>query len=612
MSKRYDYKLTLTPRGTQTPERDRKLKQLEVIALVIGVIAAVVERGLMHITTVRHWELGFLIVLSMFLMTGGAAMRGRSSLSRSTFFKDNRPAVVLGIIWAVGFVLILIFGPFLPDWSGRPVERAHAILGLSELLVVLRGMAAIGRITSRATAGGINPALVLVGTFVLLIGIGTVLLMLPRSRSDLAPADEPLGDRFRIALFTATSASCVTGLTVVPTNEYWSRTGQAIIMGLFQVGGLGIMTCGAFFAVAAGNQLQIRESAALRDLLESNALGDVTRMLRTIVAFTFAAELLGAIGISGLFSHMPLGDQIFYSVFHSVSAFCNAGFALTDDSFVGFGTRWQVMFVVTSLIVAGGLGFSVIYNSYLVARTRLKTLKRPPLFSLPAARARFTLSSRLILLTTAGLLVFGAAGYYLLESMAPFAADTPVSQRVCDAWFQSVTFRTAGFNTVDHENLQPATKLFAMLLMFVGASPGSTGGGVKTVAFALTILALVATLRGRRNVEYLGRRIPDQQITHALTIITLGVFAILAAAGLLVLFENKPERFVDHMYEATSAFATVGVSAGITPHLTPPSQFVIVVTMLVGRVGPLTLLMALHRRTDEARYEYPEERITLG
>ncbi len=551
MPKRYDYKLTLTPRETQFPEHDRRLKQLEVCALVAGVIAAVVERGLMHVTSVRHWELGFLVIVSMLVMTGSAALRYRWSLTRSSFFRDNRPAIVLVILWTVGFVSILIFGPFLPNWSGQQVERSHAILGLSELLVVLLGLAAIGRVTSRATAGGINPALVLIGTFVALIGIGTALLMLPRSRSEFAPDDEPFGARFRIAVFTSTSASCVTGLTVVPTNEYWSRTGQAVIMGLFQIGGLGIMTCGAFFAVAAGNQLQIRESAALRDLLESNALGDVTRMLRTIVVFTLAAELLGAIAISGLFSNMSAGDQVFYSVFHSVSAFCNAGFSLTDDSFVRFGTRWQVWIVVAALIIAGGLGFAVIYNSFLVAYTRLKRLKRPPLFSLPTARARFTLSSRLILLTTAGLLVFGA-------------------------------------------------------------SPGSTGGGVKTVAFALTILALIATLRGRRHVEFFGRRIPDQQITHALTIISLGVFAIFAAAGLLVLFENRPERFVDHMYEATSAFATVGVSAGVTPGLTPPSQYVIVVTMLLGRVGPLTLLMALHQRADEARYQYPEERIMLG
>jgi len=441
-----------------------------------------------------------------------------------------------------------------------------------------------------------------------------LLLMLPRARSQSAPADVSFTERFRVSLFTATSASCVTGLTVVGTGEYWSPTGQAVILCLFQFGGLGIMTCGAFFAVAAGNQLQFRESAALRDLLESNALGDVRRLLWAIVGFTFASELIGAVFLSGLFTDLPSGQRIFHSVFHAVSAFCNAGFSLTENSLVGWGTRWQVWGVIAPLIITGGLGFAVLYNSALAMGSHFRALKKPPLFNLPTARMRLTLSSKLVVLTTFALLLVGMWVYHVLESTGG-PSEAAGSERFAEAWFQAVTFRTAGFNTVDHGQLQPATKLFAMLLMFIGASPGSTGGGVKTVAFALTALALVSLLRGRKRVEIMGRTIPDEQIRNALTIISLGLFVLFSTAMLLLVFESepgRPARFLDLLFEATSAFATVGVSTRITPELTTPSQFVIIVTMFLGRVGPLTLLMALAGQISEARYQFPDERVTLG
>jgi trk system potassium uptake protein TrkH len=212
-------------------------------------------------------------------------------------------------------------------------------------------------------------------------------------------------------------------------------------------------------------------------------------------------------------------------------------------------------------------------------------------------------------------------GYYLLESTGPSASQTQ-AERVSEAWFQSVTFRTAGFNTVDHGQLQPATKLFAILLMFVGASPGSTGGGVKTVCFAILLLALASILRGRERVEVGGRTIPSVLVNRALTIMSLGMLAVMVTALFLTLFENKPDRFLDHLFEATSAFSTVGVSTSVeiepghvvstTQSLSQPSRMVIIAAMFLGRVGPLTLLIALAGRMKEARYDYPVERVTLG
>jgi trk system potassium uptake protein TrkH len=491
---------------------------------------------------------------------------------------------------------------------GDTVSTAQVFIGWAEWLVLIRGLVGIVDITRRFTAHGWNPALLLVVSFLVLIAVGTLLLMLPRAR-----ADATAGAPFLTALFTSTSASCVTGLIVEPTGTYWSRFGQTIILVLFQVGGLGIMTCGAFFAVLTGAQMRFRESATLRDLLDSDGLGNVRQLLRTIVTFTLIAELVGALFLSGLWSDQPFFEQAYQSIFHSVSAFCNAGFSLTvtDDSFTPLANRWQTLGVLPVLIIAGGLGFAVTYNVGLAAHTRIRTLRTPPLFRLPRDRVRLTVSTKLVLITSAALLVMGMIGYYLLESTSSEPTRTPASL-LGEAWFQSVTFRTAGFNTVDLGELQPATKLFAVLLMFIGASPGSTGGGVKTICFALAVVAVLSFLRGRDRVEVMGRTIPMRHVNRALTMIAVGMVTLMSTTLLVVLFEQKPALFLDHLFESASAFGTVGVSTGITAKLTAPSKMVIVVAMLLGRVGPLTLLLALAGREDEARYEYPSERIPLG
>jgi trk system potassium uptake protein TrkH len=356
--------------------------------------------------------------------------------------------------------------------------------------------------------------------------------------------------------------------------------------------------------------------------MESEQLGDVRRLVLTILLFTFSAELVGAVLMSGLFADKPFLEQARFSIFHSVSAFCNAGFSLTPDSFVGMGDRWQVWGVVAGLIVVGSMGFAVVHNMALAVLASFRSISAQPLFNLPRQRVRLTLTTKLAAGTTVILLLGGAAGYFILEATSPETkastvtdvgdVDDDAGPPIAEAWFQSVTFRTAGFNTVDHGALKPATKLFAILLMFIGASPGSTGGGVKTVCFAITMLSLLSVLRGRPRVEFLGRTIPEDIVNRALTIISLGVIVVMCTTMLLVMFENKPERFLDHLYEATSAFGTVGVSTGITPELQQPSKMVLVVTMFLGRVGPLTLLMAMAGRTRGALYEYPFERVTLG
>ncbi|MBM79796.1 MAG: Trk family potassium uptake protein [Planctomycetaceae bacterium] len=587
------------------------LPGFELFCLVTGLAATIIQHGLFRLSSGIHWEMGFVVIAAMTARSVSLGYRYRVNRQAKEFLLEHQvDAAIIGL-WLLLSLATLIFGGLI-ELPGFDTWLSKFLL-VTEFSITLRGVAGIVLIVRRITAGGINPTLILVLTFVVLVGIGTCLLMLPTARSEMAPTQD-FATRLRIALFTATSASCVTGLAVVDTGgpqAYWSRTGQTIIMCLFQIGGLGIMTCGAFFAVAMGNQLQMRERAALRDLLESSTLGGVRKLLLAIVGFTLLSEVIGAILLSGLWADQPLGERIYYSLFHSISAFCNAGFTLTNDSLMSYGDRWQVWFAACSLIITGGLGFAVLHNVIQVLIGKLQSLRKKSALNLPGKRVRLTLASKLVLLATAGFLAFGAIGYFLLESTGPDQSKSLLT-RFNEAWFQSVTFRTAGFNTVPHGEMQTATKLHAIALMFVGASPGSTGGGVKTAAIALAILALVSILKGRRHVEFLGRRIPDDQVKGALTIIVLGMIGVMKITILVVLFEPDDRNFINILFESVSAFATVGVSTGITPTLSPPSQIVIIVAMFLGRVGPLTVLMALGGRTEDARFEYPEERVILG
>lgn len=607
--------LPFASQSSRYPDSDRRMRHVETGMLLVGLVAVVVRYGLRPVSGHPHWELGFAAWVCMLGMTIGLVMRHRWSLATVSFVRDHRGSIIISALWVVGQVVILIIGPELVVLTDGQLTRGPALIEWTELLVVVRAAYSAIHATHRLAAGETNPAMLLVLSFLLLIAVGTGLLMLPGARRQVA-GEPPRSAPFTVALFTATSASCVTGLAVVSTGLYWSRTGQTIILALFQIGGLGIMTCGAFFALGATSSMPMRHRATLSDLLDSEGLHTTRQLLRAILLFTLTFELAGALCLSNLWPDAPWHERAFQSVFHAVSAFCNAGFTTIHDGqgdvgFAGMGTRWEVWGPVTVLIVTGGLGFNVMYNLALLISAQFHTLKRRPLFGLSQRRVRLSLASKLTLVSAVILLVGGAMLFFLLESTGPPSGDR-LGKRIGDAWFQSVTFRTAGFNTVDHSELQTATKLFAILLMFIGASPGSTGGGVKTISLAIAVLTVISILRGRRHVECFGRTIVDAQVNRALIIIAIGVLLVMFATFLLVLFEQQPDRFLDHLFEATSAFATVGVSTGVTSELSTASQLVIVTTMFLGRVGPLTLLIALARDASSQRYSYPVERVPLG
>lgn len=583
----------------------------ETPAIWMALAASVLQQGLYRDRVL--WELGLVVigalVLSLFNTARHVFVEGRPV----DWWRANRARVVFAAMWLGGIFVLLAFGPVLPVWFDH--SRAAACVAWSEFFVLLatggRVLAFVDRSANRH-----NPALVFVLTFAGVILTGTLLLMLPASLTTLGAAAS-LVDRARIALFTVTSATCVTGLVVVDTggdNAFWSRTGQVVILGLIQIGGLGMMSLSAAFALLLGRKISVKEAVALQAVTEAATLRDLRRLLISVVSFTLCCEGIGALLLSTLWPELPLNERVFWSVFHSISAFCNAGFTLTADNLIGDGTRWQCWGVIAGLIVFGGLGFATVQSIAQAALRRWRAWRARQLDDVPSKAqklGRISLSSRIAIWMTLCLLIGGAGGYWLLEAPGVHGHDS-MSERLAEAWFQSVTFRTAGFNSVDHARLQPGTKLFAIGLMFVGASPGSTGGGVKTVSVGIMLLSLVSILRGRPGVEYRGRQIPVDQVRQAFVICAIGLATVMTTTLLLVLFEKNENLFLNHLFEATSAFATVGVSAGVTPNLSAASQLVLVVTMFLGRVGPLTLLLGLAGNAQSAEYEYPEERVSLG
>ena len=580
----------------------RRLFRLELIAVVIGIIATLIHAGIFSVSDGTALEFNWLAVGAMFQFS--VARMLRSVVYAAGPSSRDYLATVFPILWMIGVVGLGVLGGVPTSLWPRLVMWTEAFLCLIAVLGALR----FCRVVSSRTN---NTAVLLVGSFLVMITVGTLLLMLPVCRAIPEGQTEVSGADWDVALFTATSASCVTGLIVEPTGSYWSPTGHAVIFTLFQIGGLGILTFGAFVAVLSGRRgLQFREAKTLRDMLDSESLRDSRALLLTILFFTLATELVGAVSLMNLWPERSFGDRLWFGLFHSVSAFCNAGFSLQDDGFLNLGGHWQVWGPLTVLIILGGLGFPVIHDLWHAFR-RWQRKPVTPLFHRSSVRFRMSVHSRLVIMSSIALFLMGTIGLFVLESLEP-AAPTSFGRRVADAWFQSVTFRTAGFNTVDHGALHPASKLLAIFLMFIGAAPGSTGGGVKTVVFAITFLNIVAVMRGRDRVEVAGRCIPGEQVARALSMIAIGLLIVMTTTGLLVIFERESKPFLDLLFEATSAFATVGVSTGITADLSLPSRLLLVVVMFLGRVGPITLLLAMASNSQAHRYRYPTERVSLG
>jgi trk system potassium uptake protein TrkH len=578
----------------------RRIRTAEWILMVFALAALLLGHGVKRFEEAVGDEVGWLVTASLVLLVAGFATRFYVSHDRREFLRERWFQIGVQVVWLAGLPIAL-FGEY-------PVG---ALLAWSQWMFLARVVASLLWLVRKIARNRGNPAFVFVGSFALLITSGTLLLLLPICRAQPADATSEQGAPLLVALFTATSASCVTGLTVESTGTYWSRTGQTVILLLIQIGGLGVMTFGAFFALGQRRGFLVRESVFLGKLLEADDVVAVRRLIRSILVFTFASEFVGAVILATLSPASNLSERAWFGLFHSVSAFCNAGFALPEKGLEGLGGRWQVFFGVAGLIILGGLGFDVLRNAAATLGSWFWDRLPRTLRSEAGPATRLTLTSRLVLSTSAMLLLAGAAVFWLLET-GNTTAGKSLLERTADAWFQSVTCRTAGFNTVDIGSLRPGTKLVGIALMFIGASPGSTGGGIKTVVFALTVLAVTSLVRGRERLDVAGRTIAPGLVQRAAAVLLLGLTVVLTSTLLIVMFENQPRLFLDHAFEATSAFATVGLSTGITQDLQPASKMVLIVTMFVGRIGPLTVLLALARPGSQPQYQYPTERVALG
>lgn len=505
----------------------------------------------------------------------------------------------------MAFVRWKIFGG---DLSGNAQNISQRFFVLNFLVIVLFIME-LGKLSLMVNQLKLSPSLVFILSFIVLIFIGAALLSLPRSTT------VPI--TFIDALFTSTSAVCVTGLIVLDTSSVFTVFGQTILITLIQIGGLGMMTFTSFFGFFFKGSLSIENSLYLKDYINENNVGAIGSTLVKIIIFTLAVELIGAIlvyELTGpeLFSNNA--SRMFFSLFHSISAFCNAGFSTLYSGLYepGFRDLYNMHLVIAFCIILGGIGFPVFINYYnyfhrvFLGGVRniqgLEDYKHTPRVS--------NINTRLAMYTTGTLLVVGFIMYWAFEQENSLKGLSPYG-KIVTSFFGSVTPRTAGFNTVDMTTLAVPTVLFYLILMWIGASPGSTGGGLKTTTFAVAILNTWSVATGRKRLEVFGREVSEETLRKSFAVIALSFLVIGLGVFLITIF-NPELALIDVAFEVFSAFATVGLTLGITTKLTTASKIVIMVVMFLGRVGTLTILVAITRKIGEQRYRYPQESVIVS
>ncbi|TDX49084.1 trk system potassium uptake protein TrkH [Orenia marismortui] len=435
----------------------------------------------------------------------------------------------------------------------------------------------------------LTPARFLTIGYLLVISVGTFLLTLPITTVD------GRGLNIVDALFTATSATAVTGLIVVDTATYLTTFGQIVVLVLIQIGGFGFMTTSTLFALLLGRKISFRERIIIREELNHFTLSGVIKLARYVIALTLGIEFTGALLLFLKFKNtLPISKAIYFSVFHAISAFCNAGFALFSNSLENFVGNYYVNIIITTLFILGGLGFAVIADLY--EKRRFVTL---------------SLNSKLVLLTTIILILIGSSGIFLLESSNQNTfGQLALEDRFISAYFQGVTPRTAGFNTIAIGDLTQGSLFLIIILMFIGASPGSTGGGLKTTTIGVLIVATYSLVIGKDDAELFRRRLSQITVYKALAVTIVSLLVIILATLILTITESF--KFIEIFFETVSAYATVGLSTGITGGLSTIGRVLITIIMFTGRVGPLTLAMALGERERSNKVRYPEEKILIG
>jgi len=568
----------------EKPELLRKVQILNHIFAVIVLARIVIEMGyeisVPYVIDIIAQITGSFLIITFFIEIGIKIWD-----TKPVWRFPNYNRFDTFIFSAVLFSLIFLVNPF---WAS--------------ICIVIRQLSKFAQFVSRINIFvklleqlQSHPAQLVLASFGGIILVGTLLLTFPAATSD------GNGAGWLTSLFTATSATCVTGLIVEDTPNYFSTFGQCVILFLIQVGGLGIMTLSTSLSLMFRGRLSVKERRVIQGIFEESSFSDLVRTIFYILKFTLITELLGVIFLffkwNSEFSNWS--KALYFAVFHSISAFCNAGFSLFTDSFETYTGNWTINLVITGLIILGGIGFTVV--SEIISYEKIK--KR---FSSPV---KFSLHTRLVLFTTGILLVVGMLLVFFLEYNF-FLEGMSFKSKIFASWFQSVTPRTAGFNTIPMSQLRNSTIFILMLLMFIGASPGSTGGGIKTSTTAVMALSIKSMLLNREEIEAYKQTIPRQIVNRTISIITLSINAVVL--GFLVLLIVEHYHFSELLFEVISAFGTVGLSTGVTSELSAAGRLVIIFLMFIGRTGPLTLALAIGQREEKANIRYPEGKVMVG
>lgn len=439
-----------------------------------------------------------------------------------------------------------------------------------------------------------NPSQFLILWFAILIFLGATLLNLPFASVD------GMSIGFIDALFTAASAVCVTGLTVVNTAMYWTLFGKIVILLLIQIGGLGIMTMATLIALMLGKRITLKDRLLMQEELNTNSIQGIVRLTRNIIGSTIVIESIGAVFLSFVFiKDYGVIKGIWFAIFHAISAFCNAGFDIIGNGLVNYVGNPIVNIVISMLVIIGGIGFYVLWD--IIRNKRFK---------------KFTLHTKLVLIITGMFLVLGFFVLLILEyTNINTLGNLNFGEKILASLFQSMTPRTAGFNTIEISSLRMPTVVIMLLFMFIGGSPGSTAGGVKTTTIGVVLITIYSIVKGNKDIEIFSRRISNLLIFRAIAVIGIAFLIIMLVSLLLTITEvNSGFDFLDIIFEITSAFGTVGLSRGLTPYLSIVGRLIITCTMFIGRIGPLTMAFAfaLKQRKNKGYYRYPEGKILVG
>ncbi|GMX61440.1 TrkH family potassium uptake protein [Paenibacillus elgii] len=441
----------------------------------------------------------------------------------------------------------------------------------------------------------LTPPQILVIGFAAIILLGATLLSLPISSASGQPT------LFIDALFTATSATCVTGLVVVDTGSHYSMFGQIVIISLIQVGGLGFMTMATLFAFVLRKRISLKERLILQEAMNQGSMEGIVRLIRRVIVYSLTIEFVAAVIFSIRWSFdLGIAKGIYFGIFHAISFFNNAGFDLFGSvvapftSLTTYADDWIVNIVSMALIILGGIGFVVM--SDVVDYRKHK---------------RLSLHSKVVLSATGLLIIVGAVVIFIFEfTNQKTLGSLNWSGKILASFFQSVSPRTAGANSVDIGAMRQASQFFIIILMFIGASPGSTGGGIKTTTFTTLIGAMIAMIRGKEDIVLFHYRLGKDRILKAITLTMIALFLVIFVTMLLTTTESQ--SFLKLLFEVTSAFGTVGLTMGVTPELSFFGKIMISLTMFAGRLGPLTLAYALGPKAEKELYRYPEGKITIG